>query len=99
MTGKATDPPCDQPGPQHAFAHATTDEDLLLALSAIRRVMSLRGEHCPSLVTLHRWIAVGVSGVKLRTSMIGGRRMTCLAWLKDFNREIGRIREERRKFN
>ena len=37
-----------------------------------------------ALSTLHRWVAVGVRGVKLRTVRVGGSRCTARAWLWEF---------------
>lgn len=43
--------------------------------------------------TVRRWISRGLSGVKLRTTWKGGRRMTSLQWYLDFNAQIATARE------
>ena len=36
------------------------------------------------LQAVHRWANRGLRGVKLRTMMVGGHRMTTLQWLREF---------------
>jgi hypothetical protein len=38
----------------------------------------------PHISTLHRWRQRGVSGVKLQTCVVGGRRYTTREWLLEF---------------
>ena len=73
-----------------------TSDNLLIGLTTFRACMLEQGMPCPSVATLHRWIAEGVSGVKMKTKMVGGRRFTTLAWFEEFNAEIQQIREFRR---
>jgi hypothetical protein len=39
-------------------------------------------------MTVHRWCAVGINGVRLQSVRIGGMRYTTLAWIEQFCREV-----------
>ena len=43
--------------------------------------------------TAHRWATRGVRGIRLRTYLVGGTRMTTLADFEQFVREVSAARE------
>lgn len=92
-----TEDDIDDRTPDRNWSRNHTADDLLLTMATFRGVMSDQGMPCPSVATLNRWITHGVSGVKLRTRMVGGRRLTCLRWFNEFNDEIARVRENRKE--
>lgn len=59
--------------------------DQLIPLSvAAREVPNRNGERGVNVSTVWRWSLRGIRGVRLRTEMVGGTRMTKLAWLDEF---------------
>ena len=66
------------------------DEHELRTLAKIARLLPVvRGDKPPHPATLYRWATVGIradSGriIKLKTVFVGATRLTCLAWMKEF---------------
>ena len=53
-------------------------------LTQAARLVPGRGGKSPHVNTLFRWAGRGVRGVRLRTRLIGGQRMTTQQWLAEF---------------
>lgn len=50
--------------------------------------------------TLNRWQRIGIRGVRLKSTMVGGRRYTSAAWLEEFFdavQEASRTNQNRRE--
>ena len=62
--------------------------DELISLGQALKLFPWPAGWRPSEPTLYRWCRIGVYGRKLRTVHIGGRRLTTLAALKAFVREV-----------
>jgi hypothetical protein len=58
----------------------TQDERLMPLVKAIEEATGYR----PSLPTALRWATEGRAGYLMRSSFLGGRRLTCVKWVREF---------------
>jgi hypothetical protein len=63
-------------------------KDLMTLTEAAREIPGRKPGHPLGVNTLHRWCSRGVRGVKLRSILFGGHRMTTRAWLAEFLAQI-----------
>src|SRR5262245_41910780 len=59
-------------------------DDLITLTEAAGFIPGRRPSKRISVHTLHRWCRRGIRGIKLRSQLVGGHRMTTLTWLAEF---------------
>ena len=63
---------------------STQQRNLLPLVVAVKRVTGIRR----SPTTCYRWAFDGRKGIKLKTKMLGGRRLTTNKWVREFINEV-----------
>jgi hypothetical protein len=59
-------------------------DDLMTLTEAARCLPGRRPGKALGVGTLHRWCGRGVRGVRLRSRLVGGHRLTTRTWLAEF---------------
>jgi hypothetical protein len=75
---------------------ADSDPDRQISLTQASRLPEVQcNGHGPNVATLWRWTVKGVRGIKLESSLVGGRRVTTPAAVRRFVAALSNPRDQR----